>query len=112
MSKGDCTWGVIGCIIGLSIGASAVWVLTRPKIDSLERKIDLLEDHINEFQTIHENDIKTLREEHIILNKQIQELWATALTPENKQKIEQLFQVLEQTYQTKQIEDVRPSWYM
>jgi predicted RNase H-like nuclease (RuvC/YqgF family) len=101
MANDDWKWVVAG-ILGLVIGGGVVWTVTQPTIDDLKRRIKLLEDRICEFQTRYENDLNTIREEHTILYSQIQELRATALTSETKQKVEELFQILEQTYQLKQ----------
>ena len=114
MADDDWKWvgaGILGVGVGLTIGAGVVWALTQPTIDDLKRRIKLLEDRIYEFQTRYENDLNTIREEHTIICRQIQELRATALTPETKQKIEELFQILEQAYQSKQSERERPSYY-
>lgn len=90
--------------IGIAIGAGVVWILTRPTIDELKRRIKLLEDRIYEYQTMYENDLNAIREEYSLLYKQIQELRKTALTPEMKQKVEGFFYTLEQAYQLKQAE--------
>jgi len=100
----------VGIGIGVAIGAGVVWVLTQPTIDELKRRIKLLEDRVYEFQTRYENDLNAIREEYGILSKQIQELRKTALTQETKQKVEELFLMLEQAYQSKQAER-EPSIY-
>jgi predicted RNase H-like nuclease (RuvC/YqgF family) len=91
----------VGIGIGVAIGAEVVRILTQPIIDELKRRIKLLEDRIHEFQTRYENDLNAIKEEHTILYRQIQELRRTPLTPETKQKVEELFQMLEQVYQSK-----------
>jgi len=109
MSKG--LLAILAFLTGLGIGAGVVWVLTQPTIDDLKRRIKLLEDRIYEFQTRYETDLNAIKEEHSILYGQIHELRRTALAPETKQKVEELFQILEQTYQSKQSERERPSYY-
>ena len=99
---------LIAFLIGLGVGAGVVWILTRPTIDELKRRIKLLEDRVYEFQTRYENDLNAIREEYSVLYRQIQELRRTALTPETKQKVEELFQILEQVYQSKQAEREHP----
>lgn len=113
MTGDDWKWvgaGILGVGIGLTIGAGVVWVLTQPTVNDLKRRIKLLEDRICEFQTRYEDDSNTIREEHTIICRQIQELRATALTPETRQKVEELFQILEQVYQSKQSERERSSY--
>lgn len=94
--------------LGIGIGAGVVWILTQPTIDELKRRVKLLEDRVYEFQTRYENDLNTVREEHSVLYRQIQELRKTVLPPETKQKVEELFQILEQTYQSKQAKTELP----
>jgi len=100
----------LGIGIGVAIGAGVVWILTQPTIDELKRRIKLLENRVYEFQTRYENDLNAIREEHGLLYKQIQELRKTALAPEMKQKVEELFCTLEQAYQSKQVERKLPTY--
>lgn len=92
----------VGIGAGIAIGAGVVWVLTQPTVNELRRKVKLLEDRIYEFQNRYESDLNTIREEHTFLYNQIQDLKKTALTPEMKQKVEELLFTLEQVYQLKE----------
>jgi hypothetical protein len=109
MANDDWKWALAG-LIGLVIGGGVVWAFTRPTIDELRKKVKLLEDRVYEFQTRYETDLNTIKAEHSILYGQIQELRKTALTSETKQKVEELFQILEQAYQSKQAEKQRPTY--
>jgi hypothetical protein len=84
------------------------WVLTQPTVDELKRKVKLLEDRVYEFQTMYENDLNAVKEEYSILYRQIQEMRETVLPLETKRKVEELFQILEQAYQSKQTKTELP----
>lgn len=94
----------------LGFGVFIGWVLTKPTIDKLKRRIKLLEDRVYEFQTRYETDLNAIREEYSFLYRQIQELRETALTPETKQKVEELVYILEQAYQSKEVEREPPTY--
>ncbi len=92
----------VGVTGGIAYVAYKVFV--EPAMEELKRRIKLLEDRICEFETTYNRDLNAIKEEHAILYKQIQELRKTALTLEMRQKVEELFCILAQAYQSKQTE--------
>ena len=87
-------WGVGGAIIGGLIGGGIVWLLTRPRVESLEKrvsKLESLEFRVQEFEATYHNDVKRIEDEYRFLLSKIQDLQkATSQIPEMRENIDSL----------------------
>lgn len=101
---------LLAFLFGLGVGILVVRILTKPEIDKLKRRINLLEGRVYELLTRYENDFNDIRGELGFLYRQIQDLQKTALTPETKQKVEELLSMLEQAYESMYVEKEPPTY--
>lgn len=89
----------LAALIGGVVGGGIVWLLTQPRVESLEKrvaKLESLEFRVREFETTYHSDVKRIEDEYKFLWSKIQDLQkATSQIPEMREKLESLLSRLE-----------------
>jgi len=87
------------------VGGGIVWLLTRPRVESLEKrvtKLERLEFRVQEFEEMYHSDVNRIESEYKFLWSKIEDLQkATSRIPEMRENLELLRSRLEMVTDSK-----------